>query len=371
MYIGFNVFSMNKGGAERVVANLANYFDNQGDKVILFLFSESEPMYKLNANIEIKHLTQKRENNASLPKKISYNIRLIRVLRKHLKDSKCEVIFCMASDNVYRAVFAGRGITKVIGTERTNPYRAFSKSRLFMNKCFYRLSDGYVFQTRGAKKCYGNKGSIIGNPVMIDVKSIEWDNRKKNAFCAVGRLADTKNYPHMIRIFEKLHCLDNSFTLDIYGTGEAEEKLRKMIEEMDGQEYIKLKGNVENVYDCLAEYQFFLICSIYEGLPNALMEAMLCGCVCISTDFDFGPSELIRNGINGFIIPENDTEALANLMKQILKDKVLLNRVSNNAVSTIKSGYDISHIGKKYRDYATEIINRNCKTAAEEFEEEV
>lgn len=348
---------MNKGGAERVVANLANYFDNQGDKVILFLFSDSEPMYKLNANIEIRRLTQRRENNVSLPEKISYNIRLIRGLRKHLKDSKCEVIFCMASDNVYRAVLAGRGITKVIGTERTNPYRAFSKSRLFLNKCFYRLSDGYIFQTKGAKKCYGNKGCIIGNPIMIDTKRIEWDDRRKNAFCAIGRLADTKNYPHMIRMFEKLHCLDSSFTLDIYGTGMTKEKLSQMIEEINGQEYIKLKGNVENVYECLSEYPFFLICSIYEGLPNALMEAMLCGCVCFSTDFDFGPSELIRDGENGFIIPENDIEALADRMQKILNDKALLNRVSENAINTIKSDYDISHIGKKYRDYVTEIMN--------------
>lgn len=355
MNIGFYIFSMNKGGAERVVANLANYFDRQGDHVTLFLISDNELMYKLNENIEIRYLPQKQRNGFGLGK-IVYNIKLIRALRKHLKDTKCEALLCMSAGHVSRAVLAGKGVTRVIGLERANPYRAYDKKQLFLNRIAYRLSDGYVFQTMEAKRCYGNKGSIIGNPVMAETNNIIWSDRKKNAFCAVGRLVDVKNYPHMIRMFEKLHQSDSSFTLDIYGIGDREAELRRMIDEINGGEYIRLKGNADRVCDCLVKYPFFLMCSKYEGMPNALIEAMLCGCVCFSTDFNFGPAELMKNGVNGFIIPENHVEALTDRMKEVVDSGISFDRISENAIDTIKSNYNISYIGKKYRNYIAEVV---------------
>lgn len=356
MNIGFFIFGMNKGGAERVTANLANYFDDRGDNVSLFLVSDDEPMYELNICIDVRHLWQKHKESPSLVAKISYNIRLIKALRKHLRDTKCDVLLCMSAGSVYRTMLAGIGVAKVIGTEQTNPYKAYSKSRLFFNKLAYRMTDGYIFQTTGAKKCYGNKGVVIGNPVMTETRNIAWNDRKKNAFCAVGRLAGVKNYPHMIRMFEALHSSDGSVTLDIYGIGDEEPTLRKLIDEIEAGEYIQLKGKVEKVCDCLVNYPFFLMCSKYEGMPNALIEGMLCGCVCFVTDFDFGPSELIQDGRNGFLMPENDTNALSDWMQKAVEDGTAFDEISGNAVSTIKVAYNMSYIGEKYRNYISEII---------------
>ncbi len=357
MKIAIYISSLKKGGAERVTVNLANYFTKRNDTVAIVMIDEGSPDYEVDEKVELVHL-YKMQNNQKVADKLKYNYRIIRTLRMYLKKRRFDVLLSMGAGNLYQAVAAGKGIVKVIGSERTNPFMAYSRKELLWNKFFYYLSDGYIFQTKGAQSCYGAKGAVIHNPVSRDFTVSEKGAERKGqwGFCAVGRLVSAKNYGHMIKMFSRLHAIDQRYTLHIYGGGPEESRLRNRIAAAGAQDYIKLCGNTDQVSQILKTYRFFLICSHYEGMPNALLEAMACGCICIAADFDFGPSEVIQNGKNGFLIPQKDADALKKCMAQIIGRQVDLEAVSKEAARTVQNYYRIGYIARQYRNYFREVV---------------
>jgi glycosyltransferase involved in cell wall biosynthesis len=103
----------------------------------------------------------------------------------------------------------------------------------------------------------------------------------------------------MIKAFSKACEKNKDIHLSIYGTGEDSyiAKLKELIKEYDVQGKIELMGRTSNVSEVLKNADAFLMTSDYEGMPNALLEAMATGLVCISTDCRTGPKDMIDNGI--------------------------------------------------------------------------
>lgn len=96
-----------------------------------------------------------------------------------------------------------------------------------------------------------------------------------------------------------------------------------------------MPGNVDNVHDELSDAEFFVLSSDYEGLSNALLEAMMMGLPCISTDCA-GSSEIIQSGKNGLLVPVGSKEKLAEAMKQLILDRDLALRLGKEAQNTSK-----------------------------------
>lgn len=286
---------------------------------------------------------------------------MISCLKNDLKKSMCEVLIVAGADMVYQAVLACGHSVKVIGMERSNPYYAYNRKKRLLNKYGYWMSDGYVFQTQGAKGYYGGKGIVIGNPISASEYAPSIDSRKKKSFCAVGRLSYAKNYTYLINLFIRLHESDGDYHLDIYGEGELKDELDKQIHKLGAEKYICLCGSVRDIEKKMTEYPYYIMCSRYEGMPNALMEAMSLGCIVFSTDFDFGPAELIENGINGFIL-NDDVNSLADVVRMIEDDKIDLELISDNARKYIISNYSIDAIGSKFYDYIVRFV-KNRQTS--------
>ena len=101
--------------------------------------------------------------------------------------------------------------------------------------------------------------------------------------------------------------------------------------------------------------------SKHEGLPNVLMEALASGCACVAANCDFGPSELICDGENGFLVPVHDPDAMADRLCLLLEDKMLCRRLSETAVS-IRDTHDIARLGASLRSY----LARLCRKQQEE-----
>ena len=134
---------------------------------------------------------------------------------------------------------------------------------------------------------------------------------------SAGRLARVKDYPTLLRAFQKV-SQNRDVRLIILGEGRWRKRLEKMIRKLGLQDKVSLPGWVSNPYAFMSRASAFVLSSKYEGLGNVLIEAMACGCPCVSTNCPAGPVEILGNGRFGSLAPVGDDSALASAMERIL-----------------------------------------------------
>lgn len=135
---------------------------------------------------------------------------------------------------------------------------------------------------------------------------------------AVGRLVEgQKDYPTLIRAFARL-AARRPCRLIVLGEGDQRKEIEGLVEKFKLTDRISLPGWVENPLAFMARASLFVLSSIYEGLPTVLVEALACGCPCVSTDCPSGPAEILRNGDIGPLVPVGDDTALAEAMDHVL-----------------------------------------------------
>ena len=202
------------------------------------------------------------------------------------------------------------------------------------------------FEKKVQTKCV-----VVPNPLSEVYESCgkEIYGKRNEKFISAGRLCKQKNFPMLIKAFAKAHEKKSGISLDIYGRGTNEytESLNSLIRVLNAEDYIRLCGRTNDMHSELMKHDAFIMSSDYEGMPNALAEAMATGLVCISTDCRTGPRDLIRNGENGFLVPVGDVDSMA--------EKII-------AVSNMKSE-DIASMGKSAREFVTDYCGRENSLA--------
>ncbi len=134
---------------------------------------------------------------------------------------------------------------------------------------------------------------------------------------AAGRLARVKDYPTLLQAFRQV-SRNRDVHLIILGEGSWRRRLEKMIRKMGIQEKVSLPGWVSNPYAFMNRAAMFVLSSRYEGLPTVLIEALACGCPCVSTNCPSGPTEILDDGRFGPLVPVGDVSALAAAMERVL-----------------------------------------------------
>ena len=135
----------------------------------------------------------------------------------------------------------------------------------------------------------------------------------------------------LIDAFAKISERHSEYTLHIFGEGILRDLLKRKIQEIKLQDRVILEGNVSNIHERISDAEMFVLSSNYEGLSNALLEAMMMGLPCISTDCA-GSNEVIKNGINGLLVPIKNSFSLSSAIEKLIKDKELASQLSINAV---------------------------------------
>jgi len=342
MHILFIIPSLGFGGAERVVSNLANEFIKENDVSIVLTSGNAKSVYSLDERI---NLFTSSGGGA---------IKIWSSVRKICKQIKPDVaIAFMTGVGIMSAIFlAGTGIP-VIVSERNDPSNDSVGSSMvkLLGKISPMFTTGYVFQSEGARDYYPKyiqkKSCIILNP--MNVEKIPERDRKMvdNRIVTVGRLHSQKNHRMLINAFAKSK-ISGQYTLHIYGDGELRSDLEKQINALDMSDRIFLEGSSNRVHEEIKDAKLFVFTSDYEGLPNALMEAMAIGLPCISTDCSPGGARmLINNGENGIIIPCGDEQRLADEFNAMFKDSDCLERLGDNA-KHIRDRCSISAVSKEW-----------------------
>lgn len=315
--IAFVIGGMGCGGAERVISVLANSYAGSGWQVDIIRLLNRQCAYKLRSNIRLIDFC-----NENKPRLLYLPVWIYKI-RKYMKTNEPDkIVSFIARVNVITLI-AGLGLGRdIIISERSNPAK---DSRTFIVKLatcmLYPLASKIIFQTKAQRDCFPayirKKGVIIPNPVSVQVTASE---RKSKKIVSAGRLTMGKNHRMLISAFARVRAEHPGYSLYIYGEGPERANLESQIKELGLEGCVHLPGNVDNLHERMADAEIFVLSSYHEGLPNALVEAMMMGLPCISTVYD-GASELIRHGRNGLLVRPGDDEQLYRMLNILIKDK--------------------------------------------------
>ena len=294
-------------------------------------------------------------------KQIEPWIKRIIAIRRLVKSLQLDVLIGMSFAMTWYAVLATMFTkTKSVGTERSNPYRyKATKLNTFLRKFFYNFTDGYVFQTRRAAQFFGNKKSerdiIIPNAIFNEtVYSLSPPAERKKIICATGRLIKLKRFDLLIDAFAKIADQIPDYMLFIFGDGEEKEDLENQIEYLGLKNRIILAGTDPQAVRFVNFASVFVLSSDFEGMPNALLEALAMGVPCVSTRCEMGPDELIENRVSGILTDVGSSEQLAEAMLEIIENPDFAKKLSENGRKLLKT-HSIENISRQWLDYLSRI----------------
>lgn len=351
----FNTSSMGKGGAERVISVLANELIKENDVSILINTKENKA-YDLNEKIKLLELDKKH-----IPIALFRNLKRIWTSAKIVKREQPDIIISFLPMPSYRILLLKKFIkVPIIISDRNDPnkeYQSFISK--FLMKRLYPKADGFVFQTEEQKKFFDkniqDKSIIIYNPIKDEFLNINKAAQKEDTIISVGRLVEQKNQKMLIEAFSKIAKEYSNYKLKIFGTGPLELSLKKQIEELNLSNKIMLCGVCDDIKTELEKARIFVLSSDYEGMPNALIEAMAVGLPVISTDCPCGgPKELIENEKNGLLIEVGNVEELEKKMKYLIENQEKAIEMGKNA-EQIKETLNSVNILKQWECYIEEM----------------
>ena len=331
MNITFVTPGMNYGGAERVISILSNQWVSMGHNVNLLIIGDNpECVYHLNEKINVKCI------GGLKGKPIIAHLNLIKEIKKEILLFNTDIAVSFMNDTCAYVALALRGTRiPLFYSERNDPTRVNQRK---IDKIYRRIvekySNGIVFQTEGAKSYYKksvqDKSTVILNPFNAEnLPNYNFENREKE-IVSVGRLQPQKNQKLLIDAFALIAKDFPDYKLKIYGDGQLKEELQNQIDEYGLTEQIILMGAHKDIFDKISTASLFVLSSDFEGLPNTLIEAMCIGIPSVSTDCSPGGArELITDEENGFVVPCNDADKLANAMKKVLTDNELARKFSS------------------------------------------
>lgn len=318
----FVIGTLNYSGAEKVLSILINELIKRQNEVSIVLLEREY------GNDEIVDGVLQCGAKAT-GKRISRLMIRWKYLRKNINSINPDVVISFGFvSNINTLVALINSGYPVIICERNDPtYDPRKIIEKIERNLLYRLASGYVFQTEVIKEYFAtiiNKKNvaIIANPIVDSGK--RWSaERVKNVFSTVARLDDyQKDQIVLMKAFSIFHEKYPEYGLNIYGDGPDLDKYQKFINENEMDSYIKLCGKSFSVIDDIITSKGFILTSRFEGMPNALMEAMSIGMPCISTDCGGGGAKVLFDscGGAGILVPVGNVDSISNAIIKLAND---------------------------------------------------
>lgn len=332
----FYIGSLHKGGAERVFVNLAEYFQNKGYEIIMVTQYRKEEEYELADGIRriISDITPE-ETGTDRVRNFYRRLKKLHLIWK--KEQPDLVLSCAGKNNFMTIVTTmftrTKPVVSVVGEAKEEyPGRLMR----FLANLLFPFAAGVILQTERSGEFFSARVSktavILPNSLNPLFMRERFRGEREKRIVSVGRLDANKNHEMMIRAFAGLADRYPDYTLTIYGEGELREALEKLIASLGMKNRIFLPGVIPDVADQIGRASLFLLVSYSEGVSNALIEAMALGLPVIATDVPGGGTqELIRHGVDGWVIPTGDEAALTKAMDMLLSDRELADRLGERA----------------------------------------
>mgnify|MGYP004536911135 CR=1 FL=1 len=362
MRILFYINQIYEGGAERVITQLASSFAEAGDEAVLVTSFEHEGEYSLSDKV-VRLSLEKEQLQQS---RIKRNVSRISKLRRIVKVQRPDIVLSFMQEPNFRLLLATIGLPcKKVVSVRNDPAREYAGTAgRFVGKTLMPLlADGCVFQTHQAMEWFPNRLQRKSEVIPNAVSSTFFKTERSGAdayWVAAGRLVEQKNYPMMLGAFSKVVENYPDERLRIYGEGPLRGELAHRIEELGLSSNVLLCGQTHDVAAVLSDAKGFLMTSDYEGMPNALMEAMAVGLPCVATDCPCGgPRELIRDGESGFLVPVGKEKTFAEKVIVLIQDKKINAMVETRASKTMAT-YSPEKVFARWAGYMQGLCGADC-----------
>jgi GalNAc-alpha-(1->4)-GalNAc-alpha-(1->3)-diNAcBac-PP-undecaprenol alpha-1,4-N-acetyl-D-galactosaminyltransferase len=328
--------SLQGGGAERQLSDMANYWAGRGAEVTLATWSgpEVKDFYPLASGVMRQWL------NISLPRLMPFSVivssvRRVQRLRRVLRNLRPDAIVSFIDiSNIY-TLLATRGMNvRVVISERTHPAinRTIGMPWRVLRRICYHMADAVVAQTQDAgrwleRKCHA-RVTVIPN-YLRDLPQISCE--REPLIIAVGRLSREKGFDLLLKSFARVALDHPRWRICIIGEGTQRHALADLRDELNLGERVEFIGEVRDVEVWMARASLLVHPSRREGFPNTVLEAMGMGLAVICADCRAGPSELIADGVNGRLVPVDDVDALTSVMLELMTKPGLRQRLGREA----------------------------------------
>lgn len=316
--------SLAGGGAERVIAILANHLANKQNTEVFLIVQKLEGVYweLINENVKIVNLNQTRTLKCIIP------------LAKWIHKNKPHVVFsALTHVNVVAALakkISGHQCKLILSEHSTisNLPMLNNNKYKFIFKFFYKQADYIVAVSSGVKddivetlKVNSKKTIVINNPVYpnffitekIDF-NVFFKKKPEKLILSIGRLEPEKNYLNLLKAFNKVK---KEYFLVILGEGSERKVLEKYILDNNLSERVLLPGFVKDPFVWINSGDIFVSSSNIEGFGNAIVEAMSYGVNIVSTDC-VGPREILADGKYGLLVEKNNPDQLFESINKLL-----------------------------------------------------
>ena len=344
MKITLVIFSLSCGGAERVMSILSNYWAERGDQIaIITIDSQDADFYSLSKNIQRVALNSK-SNSSNVFIAIKNNVKRLRKLRIAIKQTSLEVVVSFTDRTNVLSIIAAIGLTiPIIVSEHTDPRQlpAGGVWNILRRLTYLRANAVVVLNNElrdvVSKFVPKKRLYVIPNPALTIRKNQEYTlpfQVPSPFIVAMGRLVKLKGFDILIEAFAR--CNRGEWFLVILGEGKERKSLCEQVKKLGLESKVLLPGNVHEPSVILSRADIFVLSSRIEGFPMAILEAMSCGLPVISFDCPTGPSEIIRDGIDGVLVPKEDTQALAAAMSRLIENKDERKKIAEKAREVIK-----------------------------------
>ena len=388
---------MHGGGAERVAALIANEMHTRGIKVTFVLTSYTEkqvirtdlsadiPLITVPDLLDAESAFRKTRYRLSgllasalckpfelLKKPVSADLAKlslsseyhneIQKLKELLTEQQEATVISFLQPSIPITLLAAKHLpNRIILSERGDPRRLMKKryGKKFVEK-YYQRADKIVFQTKDAKKAYpdnlGEKGVIISNPIKANLPAPYHGERNKyiTTFC---RISKQKDLPNLLQAFLYVYQNHPDYRLRIIGdtfNSEGESVLEEITEFIRCnklEDAVIFEAFMDKVHQAIIRDAMYVNSSDYEGLSNAMLEAMAVGMPVICTDCPIGGAKTtIKNGENGLLVPIQNAKALADAMNRLIEDKELTEKLSCKA-SQIRDRLSLDKITEKWMQF--------------------
>ncbi len=365
MRILFHLNSMGHGGAERCVSILCNFFAKKGHHVILATEWKSPKEYTIDANVHRVHVgLDAADDKKGRIAKIW--LRYAR-LRSCIKKQRPDIVISFCNKANFRSATAMLGMKiPLLVSVRNDPQKDYAPYKI-STKIMEQKAAGCVFQTPDARAFFSqklqDKSKIILNPLaqqyfeFLQYKSIT----REKEIVTVGRITAQKNQMLLLKVFDKVCKTFPEYTLKIYGAVEDQqifEKMKHFLASRGLENRVLFMGEVDNIQEQMINAALFVLPSDYEGMPNALIEAMVLGIPCIATDCPCGGSAmLIENQKSGILVRPGDQKALEQAVRYMLSQPDKAEQMGNQA-RLLADRVDPKKICEEWMEYIEQLIKK-------------
>lgn len=361
------------GGTERVTALLSAELSNYYDCTVVTLFGSDPLAYDMDLRVTIHNIYHER-------RRFRYVLwHAVFRLYEYLQNQDIHVLMIVGRNNGLIPLFLGLfNDIKIIYAEHNTVVPKYLQRkeslrdiifRTLMDKMIARYSEKIVLLTEKELGAYSSivphtEGKVCVIPNMVDARLLEDEplyDTTSQVLCTVGRIEKQKGSDYLLEVAERVFAVHPDWQWHIYGGGEPAyvDKFKAEIQRRGLEGRVRLMGQSSDIYSVLKTMAMFVMTSRWEGLPMVLIEAKAKGLPIVSFDIYSGPSDVVRDGVDGYLVEPFDFDAMAEKINYLIEHPEVRAEFSSHARGNLDK-FSRENIVAQWRELIDELLH-DCK----------